>query len=146
MPNKNYIEDSQSLIEYTNNNKKEIKLVPNPSEFTFNNKSSNNNMNNNNNNINNNKIINGGNTEINDIDRTNSNNKREGKYKNLENPFSISISPKMNDKEERKKKIMDRINRGRKHNSQIIEKDKYNKSDNIQKIADNLEKHLFKEE
>ena len=102
-------------------------------------------MNNNNNDVNNNKIINGGNTEINDIDRTNSNNKREDKYKNLENPFSTPNSPKKNEKEERKKKIMDRINRGRKHNSQIIEKDQYNKSDNIQKIADNLEKHLFKE-
>ncbi len=42
---------------------------------------------------------------------------------------------------------MDRINRGRKRsNAKSVERAEYNKSDNIQKLADNLEQHLFKNE
>ena len=140
-----------------NNNNKEQKSIQNPSQLNLNNKNIFNNLSNTNNNNSGTNIIN--NTEnngFNNIYRNNNsymNNKNEAitnsiddKYKNLENPFTTPDIPKKTDDEEKRAKIMDRINRGRKKvKSQSADKVKYNKSDDIQKLADNLEKHLFKD-
>lgn len=76
----------------------------------------------------------------------------DNKYKNLEDPFaSPEISKKVKkvvNEEENKKnaKIMDRINKGRKkRSSQSVDNAKYQKSNEIQKMADKLGERLFKE-
>ena len=123
--NKSYVDD--------NDCKREVKLIQNSSEFTFNNKNIKNN-NDNGDNLNNNDskvlLIT---TSIDD------------KYKNLENPFTNPEMPKKTEEEEKRAKIMERINRGRKKvKSQSVDNAKYKKSDEIQRKADNLAKRLFK--
>ena len=123
------MDESYSNIEY-----KEPKLIQNSSEFTFNK----NNINYDNNN-NNREINNRGNVQI-----TTS---IDDKYKNLENPFTNpEIPTKKVEDEEKRIKIMERINRGRKKvKSQSADSLNYKKSDNIQRKADILSGHLFKE-
>ena len=70
----------------------------------------------------------------------------DDKYKNLENPFTTPEIPKKVETEEKRARIMDRINKGRKKGkSQSFEKEKYKKSEEIQKLADKLGEHLFKD-
>ena len=69
----------------------------------------------------------------------------DDKYKNMENPFTNPEIPKRTDEEEKRAKIMERINRGRKRvKSQSVDDAKYKKSEEIQRKADNLAKRLFK--
>ena len=96
------------------------KLIKNSSEYTFNN-----------NYINNNDIktnINNKNNEINNF---------EDKYKNVENPFSLPESMKL----EKEENIIDRINK--KNKNDVIGGQRYKKSDKIQNIANELEKVMF---
>ena len=53
---------------------------------------------------------------------------------------------KKDEKEDKRAKIMNRINKGREKAQSRSVDNKYKKSDDIQKLANNLEKHLFKEE
>ena len=63
----------------------------------------------------------------------------------MENPFTNPEIPKKTNEEEKRARIMERINRGRiKVKSQSADNSRYKKSDDIQRKADNLEKHLFK--
>jgi len=128
--NKSYIDDNYN---YANDAKKEVKLIQNASEFTFNNKNIQNNYDNSDNNNNNDSKVLLITTSIDD------------KYKNLENPFTNPIIPKKTDEEEKRARIMERINRGRKKvKSQSVDNARYKKSEEIQRKADNLEKRLFK--
>ena len=69
----------------------------------------------------------------------------DNKYKNFENPFTTPESPKIVEKDEKRAKIMDRINKGRKKGKSQSADSKYKKSEDIQKLADKLEGHLFKD-
>ena len=139
---KSYVEENNSLIAHTNNNNKDQKLPQNTNDLIMNDKT------NDYNNINNTK----NNDEINNLN-DNKNNKNElivnnidDKYKNLENPFTTPEIEKKDEKEDKRAKIMNRINKGREKAKSRSVDTKYKKSDDIQKLANNLEKHLFKEE
>ena len=140
VPNKTYVEENNCL---NVNNREQKKLQQKSNEFTLTN---NINKNNNVKNYKNNDSINNLN-----INKSNKNelitSSIDDKYKNFENPFTPPEIEKKKEKEAKNIKIMNRINKGReKAKSHSVENAKYKKSDEIQKLADNLGKHLFKED
>ena len=71
----------------------------------------------------------------------------DNKYKNLENPFTPPELEQNNETERKKEKMMERINRGRENRAEEVEdRTKYRKSKAIQKIANQLGKHIFGED
>ena len=124
---------NKSIVEENNNNKEFINIG--------------------NNNKSNKEIIHNKNMKNNDDVNNSISNKRElitsidDKYKNLENPFDNPEIIKNEEDEKRKRKIMDRINKGRKNvQSHSVDNAKYKKSEKIQEMADNLENHLIKDD
>ena len=147
VPNKSYIDNNN----YNNNsfsanqNDKEVKMMIKMNQNTMNDKNKNDKINNINNSRNNKEIsrlINNNNKEKKDLVTYSI----DDKYKNLENPFSTPEMEKKDEKEGNKAKIMNRINRGREKAKSRSVDNKYKKSDEIQKLANNLGKHLFKDE
>ena len=141
----NIIADNKPLLYFNNNcnlNNRETKLNGGKSEIAFDNKkestfiSTNNNLNNSSNNyIEYAKLRNLSLISIDD------------KYKNLENPFT---SPKLdkNADEERRSKIIERINKNRinKYKSLSVDNVRNKKNENIQKRADYLGNQIFGDE
>ena len=69
----------------------------------------------------------------------------DDKYKNLENPFDDNSEViKKKEDENKKKRIMDRIKKGRKNVQSHSVDNAYKKSDKIQRLANDLENNAFK--
>ena len=144
---------NQNRENLLNNNNISNKILKNSSEYTFKN---NFNQNNNNNNEANNNYMNGEN--INDINNYLSNNENNENLNNhINNDMNINNNINNNNninensaiplkdikEEEKKNRIMDRINKGRKQIQNKNEVNNYKKSEKIQNFANELEKVMF---